>query len=106
MNNDYKKNFMKMASSFDAVAGGEGEITKLASDIAENKAEQSVIGFYKRIVDVFDNEKTPKNVKQVAATTRESLIMFLGFDRLRGICSKEKKSLYEEEKTLEQLLEE
>lgn len=106
MNNDYKKNFLKMASSFDAVVGGEGEITKLASDIVENKAEQSVIEFYKRIVDVFDDEKMPKNVKQVAAATRESLIMFLGFDRLRSICAKEKKSLYEEEKTLEQLLEE
>lgn len=106
MNNDYKKNFLKMASSFDAVVGGEGEITKLASDIVENKAEQSVIGFYKRIVDVFDEDKTAENVKQVAAATRESLILFLGFDRLRGICAKEKKSLYEEEKTLEQLLEE
>lgn len=106
MNNDYKKNFLKMASSFDAVAGEEGEITKLASNIAEKKTEQSVIEFYKRIIDVFDEEKTPKNVKQVAAATRESLIMFLGFDRLRGICAKEKKNLYEEEKTLEQLLEE
>ena len=106
MNNDYKKNFMKMASSFDAVAGGEGEITKLAADIVEKKTEQSVIELYKRIIDVFDEEKTPKNVKQVAVATRESLIMFLGFDRLRGICTKEKKSLYEEEKTLEQLLEE
>ncbi len=106
MHNDYKKNFMKMASSFDAVLGGEGEITKLAADIVEKKTEQSVIELYKRIIDVFDEEKTPKNVKQVAATTREFLIMFLGFDRLRGICAKEKKNLYEEEKTLEQLLDE
>lgn len=105
MNNDYKKNFMKMASSFDAVTGGEGSITKLASEVAEKKTEHSIIEFYKKIIDVFDEEKSPKNVKQAAAAMRESLIMFLGFDRLRGICVKEKKTLYEEEKTLEQLLE-
>lgn len=105
MNNDYKKNFMKMASSFDAVTGGEGVITKLASEVAEKKTEHSIIEFYKKIIDVFDEEKSPKNIKQAAAAMRESLIMFLGFDRLRGICAKEKKTLYEEEKTLEQLLE-
>ncbi len=106
MNNDYKKNFMKMASSFDAMIGGEGEITKLASDIAEKKTEQSIIELYRRIIDVFDDERTQKNVKQIAVALRESLILFLGFDRLREICAKEKKSLHEEEKTLEQLLEE
>lgn len=106
MNNDYKKNFMKMASSFDAMIGGEGEITKLASDIAERKTEQSIIEFYRKIIDVFDDERTQKNVKQVAVASREALILFLGFDRLREICVKEKKNLYEEEKTLEQLLEE
>lgn len=97
---------MKMASSFDAVTSGAGEITKIASDIVEKKTEQSIIEFYKRIIDIFDEEKTPKNVKQVAVALRESLFMFLGFDRLQNICEKEKRTLYEEEKTLEQLLKE
>lgn len=106
MNNDYKKNFMKLASSFDAVANGAGEITKLASEIVEKKEEKSIIELYTRIIDVFEEERTPKNVKQIAVTLRESLILFLGFDRLRSVCAKEKKNLYEEEKTIEQLLEE
>lgn len=106
MNNDYESKFMKMSSNFDAVISGEGTITKLASDIVENKTEQSIIEFYKRIIDVFEDEKIQRNVRQVAAALREYLISYLGFDRLRGICTKEKKHLYEEDKTLEQLLNE
>lgn len=106
MNNDYKKNFMKMSSSFDAIVGGEGEITRLASEIVGHKTEQSIIELYKRITNVFDDDATQKNVKQVAVMLRESLILYLGFDRLRSICTKEKETLYEEEKTLEQLLDE
>lgn len=106
MRNDYKKNFMKLASSFDAIANGEGEITKLASEIVEKKTEQAVIELYKRIIDVFEEEKTSKNVKQVAVALREALILLLGFNKLRDMCSKEKKNLYEEEKPLSKLLEE
>lgn len=106
MNNDYKKKFMKMASNFDAIAGGEGEITRLASEIVGNKTEQSIIELYKRIANVFDDNAIQKSVRQVAIMLRESLISYLGFDKLRSICIKEKDTLYEEEKSLEQLLDE
>lgn len=106
MNSDCKKNFMKMASNLDAVTGGGGEITGLATDIVEKKAEQYIIAFYKRVMDILEEEKTSRTIKQVAVATRESLIMFLGYDRLRSICAKEKKDLQEKEKTLEQLLKE
>lgn len=106
MNNDYRKSFMKMASNFDAVVSGEGKITNLATDITEKKEEQAIVELYKRIIDVFDDEKSPKNVKQIAVALREALISFLGFDRLRSVCTKEKNNQNEDEKTLEQLMEE
>lgn len=106
MKNDYKKNFMKVASSLDAVTNGAGEITKLASEIVENKADASIIEMYGRIISEYDNEKSSNNVKQIAMALRESLILFLGFDRLKGVCSKEKTQIYEEEKSLAELMEE
>lgn len=106
MKNEYRKNFMRMASSFDAVTDGAGDITKLALEIVENNTDAKIIELYRRIIDEYENKQTTKNVKQVAVALRESLILFLGYDKLRNICAKEKKEIYEDEKTLPELLEE
>lgn len=104
MKNDYKKNFMKCASNLDAVTNGAGDITKMAAEVIENKSDAAIIELYSRIVAEYDDEQSSKNIKQIAMVLRESLILYLGFDKLKNVCSKEKAQIYEEEKTLDELM--
>lgn len=106
MNNSYKKNFMRLASSLDAVTDENGEMTKLAAEIVENQNEESVIAIYKKIINVIDDEDYSKEIKQISKTLRDALISYLGFARLKAICTIEKKRLEDDtEKTLPELLE-
>ena len=41
--NSYKKSFMQIASSFDAITGESGLVTKLASEIVEGNRDDAVI---------------------------------------------------------------
>lgn len=91
--NSYKKNFMQIASSFDAINGESGLVTKLASEIVDDNKDESVIELYKKIIDIIELETSSKNVKQVAVALRESLISYLGFMQLRDICSMEQQRL-------------
>lgn len=105
MKNDYKKNFLKLASSLDALANEEGRITNLALTITENNDDQPIIELYTCILDCIENKDISKEVKQVAIAFRDSFISYLGFVKLRNVCTNEKNKIYEDEKSLEQLLE-
>ena len=105
--NSYKKSFMQIASSFDAITGESGLVTKLASEIVEGNRDDAVIELYKKAMDIIESENSIPNVIQVAVALRESLISYLGFIQLREICSTEQYRLDNAvEHTLPELMDE
>lgn len=106
MNNSYKKNFMRLASSLDATVEADGEITRLATEIVEHKSDEAVIEIYKKIINVLDGDY-PEKIKQISKGLREALISYIGYARLKDICTVEKQRIeeLEQEKSLTELLE-
>jgi len=97
---------LRAASNLDATTISNGNITKSADEIVNNHSDDAVLRLYKFIIQVIDDDKYSKEVKTIAISTRESLIQFLGYQKLKTICSSELERLNseEDEKTLEELL--
>lgn len=102
----YVKVLNNITSTLDAMTFSGGEITRLANGITdENDGEKSTIALLKQINIIVDSEEYTKEIKQVAAALRNSIIDYYGYKRLIEICNKEKQNREPEDKrSLQDLL--
>ena len=103
----YKKALTNIASKLDALTDACGEISKIANSIVNEGNDNSTITLLKRISDISDSSTYSKEIKQVAALLKNSVISYYGYGRLLEICNKEKQNKeYEDKRSLSELLEE
>ncbi|MDU1412195.1 MAG: AAA family ATPase [Clostridium sp.] len=103
----YKKALTNIASKLDALTDACGEISKIANSIVNEGNDNSTIALLKRISDISDSSTYSKEIKQVAALLKNSVISYYGYGRLLEICNKEKQNKeYEDKRSLSELLEE
>ncbi|MGX7100712.1 AAA family ATPase [Gemella sanguinis] len=102
----YVKVLNNIASTLDAMTFSGGEITRLANGITdENDGEKSTIALLKQINIIVDSKEYTKEIKQVAAALRNSIIDYYGYKRLIEICNKEKQNReLEDKRSLQDLL--
>lgn len=102
-NNRYSSEFLDLASKLDAVVDGKGEITKTALDVAENHEKEATILLLDRISKVIDNEELSKNIKMIAKSLKDSLLMLYGYESVKGLYNQDEE-IDEDYKTLDDIL--
>lgn len=101
MENKYEKYILSTASKLDAVTDSDGEVTRLAIALVENRDDSAAIELFKRISE-FANSET-KQVVQIAQTLKNDIVGYYGYIRVREICNMDKKKQPDEEKSLSEL---
>ena len=102
----YIKALNRTASTLDALLGMAGEITRLANEITENNSDKATVKLLKHISDVADSVEYTKEIKHVSASLKDCLIRYYGYAQLLYICNKEKEEKEEDNRSLEELLDE
>ncbi|HFI0692029.1 TPA: hypothetical protein ACGO55_002419, partial [Streptococcus suis] len=103
--NKYGQNLIKNASKLDALTDACGEVTKLATDIAENNNKSATISLLKRLSVSVDNPTYRLEIKRVAHLVNQSLLEFYGYSTIQTICNPAQNS-DEVNRTLQELLDE
>lgn len=98
----YKKNLLKVASSFDAITEACGEITNLAISIIDEKNDTAVIVLMNRISSILDEKKESANLHKIAKELHDSLLKYYGYSKLQETLASEQ--VEEDSRTLEELL--
>lgn len=98
------KNILGTASKLDAVINGNGEITRLAISIVEDKNDSATVELCKRI-SVFADSGI-KQIVQIAQCLKNDIISYYGYIRVCEICNRKEERTAEEEKSLPELLKE
>lgn len=93
------------SSKLDALTDSCGEITKLASSIAEDSNREATISLLKKISEIVDSSKYQIEIKRVAQLVNSNLIEYYGYTTLQKIC-KPDTGIVEDKRTLQQLLDE
>lgn len=104
MENKREKNLINMASKLDAITNSDGEITKLAFSIVEDKDDSATVELCKKISEFAKNET--KQIVQVAQALKDEIVSYYGYIRVKEICNDKKLLPVEEEKSLGELLNE
>lgn len=104
--NKYGKDILDYSSKLDALVTGYGEISKLATSIVDKQSNRATFSLLKKINEVVDSSKAPKEAKKIAAVLKDSLVKFYGHIRIQEICNPEKYLKQEDEKSLNELLNE
>lgn len=91
-----------MASKLDAITNSDGEITKLAFSIVEDKDDSATVELCKKISEFAKNEI--KQIVQVAQALKDEIVSYYGYIRVKEICNDKKLWPVEEEKSLDELL--
>ena len=104
MENKREKNLMNMASKLDAITNSDGEITKLAFSIVEDKDDSATVELCKKISEFAKNEI--KQIVQIAQALKDEIVSYYGYIRVKEICNDKKLLPVEEEKSLGELLNE
>lgn len=99
----YGQNLIKNASKLDALTDACGEVTKLATEIAENNNKSATISLLKRLSASVDNPTYKLDIKRVAHLVKQSLIEFYGYSTIQTICNPAQNS-DEDNRTLQELL--
>ena len=104
----YIKALINTASKLDALTDASGEITRLASEIiGKTDDDKSTIALLKQIYSIADSDEYSKEIKQIAAMLKNSIISYYGYGKLLEICNKEKQNKEDKDKrSLSELLEE
>lgn len=103
--NNYGQALKNSASKLDAITDACGEITELATMIAEERSKSATIELLKKISEAVDNPKQKNDVKRVAQVVNSSLLEFYGYSTIQGICNPIAE-LDEDSRTLQDLLDE
>ena len=104
MENKREKNLINIASKLDAITNSYGEITKLAFSIVEDKDDSATVELCKKISEFAKNEM--KQIVQVAQALKDEIVSYYGYIRVKEICNDKKLLPVEEEKSLDELLNE
>lgn len=102
MENKREEMVLNIASKLDAITSSNGEITKLAIEIVENKNDAATVELCKRL-SIFAGDES-KQVVQMSQSLKNALVNYYGYLRVREICNMNVPSDSEEEKSLEELL--
>lgn len=104
----YIKALINIASKLDALIDASGEITRLASEIIEKTDDgKSTVALLKQIYVIADSDEYSKEIKQIAAMLKNSIISYYGYGKLLEICNKEKQNKENKDKrSLSELLDE
>ena len=76
----YKSALVNSASKLDAVTDSCGEITKLATLIAEENSKEATIALLKKISEVIDGRISKMGVSHIAKLVNTSLIEYYGLN--------------------------
>ncbi len=108
MINKYEKNLLDCASKFDAIVEACGEITKLATEIVDNKDDDACRILMKKISDIsaFGRETYGTESKQFANVLKDRVIDYYGYIHVKEICGLNSKKDNTDNRTLEALLSE
>lgn len=104
MENNYKKDFLRLATSLDAITTGNGEITVAATEVTQGKVEEYAIPFYMKLINILDNAEYSSEIKQIALALREAFFSYIGYCKIKDECLKEKEKTEYDNKTLDELL--
>lgn len=104
MENKREKNLLNTASKLDAITSSNGEITKLAVDIVENKDDEATVELCKRL-SLFAGDES-KQIVQISQSLKNEIVSYYGYLRIREICNMNPSQDREEEKSLSELLQE
>lgn len=105
MDNRRSKNILNMASKLDAMTDSDGAYTKLALGIVENNDDSATREICKNISELAATES--KQIIQVAKALKDAIINYYGYLDVKEICNGQQQgSSEEDEKTLDELLEE
>lgn len=102
MENKRKKNLLNTASMLDAITTSNGEITRLAIDITDNKNDRATVELCKKLSLLTGDES--KQVVQLSQVLKEEIVNYYGYLRIREICNMNDSKDEEEEKSLDELL--
>ena len=101
----YKNSLINNASKLDAVTDSCGEITKLATTIAEECNKEATISLLKKISEIIDSTTYKLEIKRIAQLVNTDLIAYYGYTSLHNLC----KTSYDndnDKRTLKELLDE
>lgn len=104
MENKREKSLINTASKLDAITNSDGEITKLAFSIVEDKDDSATVELCKKISGFAQNEI--KQIVQVAQALKDEIVSYYGYIRVKEICNDKKLLSFKEEKSLDELLNE
>lgn len=82
----YKNALINNASKLDAVTDSCGEITKLATVVAEERNKEATIALLKKIAYVIDDQSCKVEIKRVAQLVNANLIELYGYAALQTLC--------------------
>lgn len=105
MMDKYRQTLINNASKLDAVMDACGEITKLVSVIVNDNSKFATIALLRKISEAVDNPSHKIEAKRAAQIVNSSLIEFYGYSTIQQIC-KPTEELYEDTRTLQDLLDE
>lgn len=101
----YQSALLNNASKLDAITDACGEITTLATAIAEEKSRTATVALLKKLSDVLDNPNHKIEIKRVAQLLNTSLIEYYGYGALQTICKPDTEAV-EDTRSLQELLDE
>lgn len=83
----YSDELMDRASKLDAAAEARGEITKYARDVVEKRDRGATVSLLEHISKVIGNENTSRDIKIIAKSLKNSILMFYGYESVRSMCN-------------------
>lgn len=101
----YKNALINNASKLDAVTDSCGEITKLATVVAEERNKEATIALLKKIAYVIDDQSYKVEIKRVAQLVNANLIELYGYAALQTLC-KTDATIDDDHRSLTELLDE
>lgn len=104
MGNKRENNLLDIASKLDAITSSNGQITKLAVEIVENKDDEATREIFRRISVLMTEES--KQVAKISQILKNEIVNYYGYLRVREICNGNSSLEIEEEKSLDELLQE
>lgn len=99
MEENYKNDFLDLASKFDAITSAHGKITNLANELVITKEDECC---KKLISSIKSADLSNKKIKVIGNELYKSLLLFYGYESVTKICSD--KVIKEDLRSLNELL--
>lgn len=104
MDNKYGKEFLDSTIKLDAIVGTSGVLTNKAQDIIKDESREAIVTLCNEIKTIIDSKSNTKEVLTLAKYVNDNLLKYIGYNRVKEICSDNNSD--EEEYDLTQLIDE